>query len=241
MNKIVNQVQSTNDHSIFKIQIGNRPINTNHVARLILSMKRQYLMSPLIVNEKMEVIDGQHRLTAQTELKLPTYFIENEGYGIKETQLLNQNSKNWTADDFMNGYCDAGKKQYIKYRDFHNRYKFNHQCTMNLLVGGTSDGKIYEPFKAGIYKITKLKEATEIAEAILKVGKYYDGYKRRSFITAVQKAWRIKEYNHPHFLKRLKSQSTKMVDCTSWDQYLQLMEKIYNFKSKQDNRIRLYV
>ena len=35
--------------------------------------------------------------------------------------------------------------------------------------------------------------------------------------------------------------TTKMVDCTSWDQYLQLMEKIYNFKSKQDNRIRLYV
>ena len=73
MNKIVNQVHSTNEHSVFKIQIGNRPVNNNHVARLIISMKKSYLMSPLIVNEKMEVIDGQHRLSAQKELKLPTY------------------------------------------------------------------------------------------------------------------------------------------------------------------------
>ena len=94
MNKIVNQVQSTNEHSIFQIQVGNRPINNNHVARLILSMKERYLMAPLIVNQKMEVIDGQHRLKAHKELNLPTYFIENKGYGLEETQLLNQNSNN---------------------------------------------------------------------------------------------------------------------------------------------------
>ena len=67
-NKIVNQVLQTNVHSIFKTQKGNRPINKNHLDRLILSMKKKYLISPILVNEKMEVIDGQHRLQAQKEL-----------------------------------------------------------------------------------------------------------------------------------------------------------------------------
>ena len=240
MNKIVNQVHSTNEHSVFKIQIGNRPVNNNHVARLIISMKKSYLMSPLIVNEKMEVIDGQHRLSAQKELKLPTYYIQNKGYGLAETQLLNANSSNWTADDFMNGYCNAGKKEYVKYRHFHNKYKFNHQCTMNLLKGTISEGRWYELFKAGTFKITHLSEGTVIANAILEIGKYYEGYKRRSFVTAIIHAMANKEYKHSYFLKKLKTQSTKMVDCTDWKQYLKLMEKIYNFRTKKENRIRLY-
>ena len=241
MNKIVNQVQSTNEHSIFQIQIGNRPINNNHVARLILSMKERYLMAPLIVNEKMEVIDGQHRLKAQEELNLPTYFIENRGNSLKETQILNQNSNNWTANDFMNGYCNQGRPEYIKYKAFNDKYNFNHQCQMNLLRGTTSEGKWYEVFRAGTYKITHLKQASRIADAIMEVGKYYAGNKRRSFVMAIQKAMAIEEYSHAQFLNKLKNQSTKMVDCTDWKQYLALIETIYNFKTKKDNRVRLYI
>ena len=45
-------------------------------------MKKKYLVSPILVNEKMEVIDGQHRLQAQKELNLPTYYIKNKGYDL---------------------------------------------------------------------------------------------------------------------------------------------------------------
>ena len=240
MNQIVNQVQSTNEHSIFTDLIGNRPINENHVARLVISMKQSYLQVPLIVNEKMEIIDGQHRLKAHKELNLPTYFIENKGYGLEETQLLNQNSNNWTANDFMHGYCNAGKNEYLKYRVFNNKYRLNHQCQMNLLKGTISEGKWYESFRAGTFKITHLKKAEKIANAILEIGEYYDGYKRRSFVSAMQRAIACPEYNHAYFIKKLKHQRAKMIDCSNYKQYLVLMEKIYNFKSKKDNRIRLY-
>ena len=241
--KIVNQVLQTNVHSIFKRQKGNRPINKNHLDRLILSMKKKYLISPILVNEKMEVIDGQHRLQAQKELNLPTYYIKNKGYGIEETRIFNQNSNNWTANNFMEAFCDLGMPEYIKYKKFQKKYKFNLQCTMNLLMGNNSsqNGNVYEIFKAGLFKVTSLKQATKIAESVLEIGEYYLGYKRRSFITAIQKSMSLKEYNHKYFLKKLKSQRTRMVDCTSWKQYLTLMEDIYNYRTMKEKRIRLYI
>ena len=163
-NKPEYQVHKTNVHSIFKRQKGNRPINKNHLDRLILSMKKKYLVSPILVNEKMEVIDGQHRLQAQKELNLPTYYIKIKGYNIEETRIFNQNTNNWTANNFMEAFCDLGMPEYIKYKKFQKKYKFNHQCTMNLLMGNNSsqNGNVYEIFKAGLFKVTSLKEATKI-------------------------------------------------------------------------------
>ena len=242
-NKIVNEVLQTNVHSIFKRQKGNRPINKNHLDRLIVSMKNKYLISPILVNEEMEVIDGQHRLQAQKELNLPTYYIKNKGYSIEETRILNQNANNWTANNFMEAFCDLGKPEYVKYKNFQKKYKFNHQCTMNLLMGNKSstDGNIYVIFKAGLFRVTSLNEAIKIAESVLEVGEYYLGYKRRSFITAIQKAMSVEEYKHKYFLRKLKSQRTRMVDCATWKQYLALMEDIYNYRTIKENRIRLYI
>ena len=119
-NNVVNHVLQTNVHTMFKRQKGNRPINKNHLNRLTLSMKDNYLFSPILVNEKMEVIDGQHRLQAQTELNLPVPYIVIDGYGVEETRILNQNTNNWTANNFMEAFCDLRMKEYLKYRDFHN-------------------------------------------------------------------------------------------------------------------------
>ena len=68
-----------------------------------------------------EFVDGQHRLQAQKELNLPTYYIKNKGYGIEETRILNQNTNNWTANNFMEAFCDLGMPEYIKYRKFQKK------------------------------------------------------------------------------------------------------------------------
>ena len=141
----------------------------------------------------------------------------------------------------MEAFCDLRIKEYLKYKDFQKKYKFNHQCTMSLLVGRTTSqgGGVYSLFKSGLFKITHLKQATEIADSVVEIGKYYAGYKRRSFVTAIQKAMAIPEYNHSYFLKKLKSQRTKMTDCTTWKQYLTLMEEIYNYRTPIKNRVWL--
>ena len=69
---------------------------------------------------------------------------------------------------------------------------------------------------------------------------YYAGYKRRSFVQALLYCFQNDEYNHARLIQKLKYQSTKLVDCTTSDAYLSLIEDIYNFHSKVSDRIRLY-
>ncbi len=114
---------------------------------------------------------------------------------------------------------------------------------MKILSGSatSTSGNLYARFRDGLFKVTHLSQATKIADSVIQVGEYYAGYKRRSFISAMQKAIAVKEYNHTHFLSKLKTQRTKMVDCTTWKQYITLMEEIYNYRTPQDKRVRLYI
>jgi hypothetical protein len=54
-------VFKTQDYEMFKPLTGNRNVNILHVKRLIQSFQVQHLISVVIVNERYEVIDGQHR------------------------------------------------------------------------------------------------------------------------------------------------------------------------------------
>ena len=238
-NKIVNQVWMTNDYSIFNAIKGNRPLNQLHKKRLMESMSVQHLQCPIIVNKHMDVIDGQHRLESQRELSLPVYYIMMEEYGIEETHRLNSNSSDWKTSDFMEAYALEGIKDYIIYKEFYKEYGFGHQDCLNMLTGTIKDSNLYTIFKTGNFKATNYKDAVEIAEKITMIADYYDGYKRRAFVQAMQLAFNNPDYNHAKFLKKLKYKSTELVDCTNYRQYCYLLEDIYNYKTKASDKIRL--
>ena len=66
----VNKVYKTTDLSIFKSIDGNRVPNLQHIKRLAQSINVYGMKcNPILVNEQMEVIDGQHRLAAAIEAK----------------------------------------------------------------------------------------------------------------------------------------------------------------------------
>jgi hypothetical protein len=89
----VNMVYITTKYSQFKILSDNRDVNSLHVKRLVESFNDMHLVCPIIVNENMEVIDGQHRLQASIETGLPIYYIQVPGYGIREVQRFKCQSK----------------------------------------------------------------------------------------------------------------------------------------------------
>jgi len=75
----ISQVQTTMDYSMFKPIDGNRNKNELHIARLKTSMALNYLFTVIIVNEKYEIIDGQHRFECIKDLGLPLYYIMCKG------------------------------------------------------------------------------------------------------------------------------------------------------------------
>ena len=61
---------------MFKTMDGNRLLKNDRVNKIVESINAVgYILSPILVNEKMEVIDGQGRLAALERLKMPVHYM----------------------------------------------------------------------------------------------------------------------------------------------------------------------
>lgn len=232
------QVHTTTDYFLFKPIDGNRQKNKLHLARLKASIEENYLFTAIIVNENYEIIDGQHRFQVIKELGLPLNYIVCEGYGLNEVHALNANSKNWNWDDYLQGYCSLGYKNYLLYRDFKDKYQFGHNECLALLTGRQSNGKDGKDFNNGRLKINSIAEAERIAELIHMVSPYYDGYKRRWFVSAIITLLKRENFEFIEFLNKLKTQPTALQDCTSTASYIALIEEIYNYRRRDKVNLR---
>lgn len=231
--KIELKVERTKEYGRFTFLDGNRDVSQMHLKRLKESMQEKYLICPIIINDKFQIIDGQHRFLAAQDLKLPIFYIVVRSYGLEEVQRFNSNQKNFSADDFLSGYCDLGNQEYLILREFKNTYGLDVNLCI-ILLSGTATGDNTIRFKNGEFKIKNLKQANEVAAKLMDLKPYYSGYKRRSFAVAFTKMAKTKGYDHAQLLLKLKYQSTKLVDCTNTEQYLRLLEEIYNFKSRSE-------
>jgi len=237
-------IRMTYNYNIFESVRGNRIINEPHVKKRIKSMKEQYIPVPIIVNQKRgggsyQLIDGQHRLAAARFLNLPVYFIIKQGLALKDIQRLNANTKNWNLDDFMNGYCELGYEEYLRYKKFKEKWGFGHSETWALLSNTCSASHgANEDFRDGNFKVRNYEQAIYNAQVISDLQRYYEGYKRSNFVMAMLQLLSNKKYSHKRFLNKIDYQSTKLVDCSRTEDYLLLLQKIYNFKTTKSLKLR---
>ena len=251
--KVVNHVNSTNDYSIFAQIEGNRVVNKLHVERLKTSFQKSYLMSPIIVNQKYEIIDGQHRFNAAKALGLPVNFIVTNGYGLREVQMLNTNMKNWKKEDYLHAYCDLGYEEYLKMKQFMQDFPdFGIAVAEQLLtntVGGANnrghaakiDGKTtgrLRNFQEGELEIPDLELAYENGEKIMMFKPYYDGFNRTVFVAAMIGMFKHENYNHSQMITKVKNNPTALTHCSNVTQYKILIEEIYNFRSREKVSLR---
>lgn len=240
MVKITNQVHTTKDYSIFKSIDGNRNKNLMHINRLKKSMEESYLFTIITINEKYEIIDGQHRFDVIKELGLPLNYIICEGYGLKEVHILNANSKTWNTDDYLEAYCNLGYTDYILYRNFKQRYGFGSRENISILAGGQIYAKIdhMKEFFKGNFKILNYNESCIIAEKIETISKYYNGYKRRAFVYAMISLLKNNNFVFDEFIQKLKHQRNALTDCVNSTQYILLIEEIYNHRRREKVNLR---
>ena len=251
----VNKVYKTSDLSIFKQIDGNRVPNLQHIKRLADSI-RVYGMkcNPILVNERMEVIDGQHRLMAAKEAESFVYYIIINGYSLNEVHTLNLNQKNWTKKDFMEGYANMGIDSYIKLRDFsikNDDYTFNDCIALcqNMgtgtsrsvavqLAAGTNLNGSGQIFEQGTWKTGNMDLAQDMANKIRMIKPYYSGYNRSAFVTTMMQLIKKEIFDFNEFMHKVRLQPTALVDCANRDQYKTLIEDIYNYKSRNKVNLR---
>ena len=234
----VNEVYRTNDYSLFSKLDGNRNVNKAHLNRLKKSIEEESLCVPIIVNEKYEIIDGQHRFSCWESLGLPIYYVINDGYGLKQVQRINANTMNWKLMDYADSYCDLGNKHYCRYKEFKAKYNLGDYESIAMLQGNDSgSGKNFEKFRLGLFQIKRWKKACNEADKIIRIEEFYDGYKRRGFVFAMLKFLSNDKFDFNRMLRKIKLNLTQLKDCTNKEQYMILLEGMYNYN--QSDKISL--
>lgn len=256
MKQLLNVVQDlkvyqTSDYGQFKTLFGNRNTNALHVKRLIQSFKTRYLFSPILVNEKMQIIDGQHRFLSCKELGLPIYYIVARGYGLEEVQILNTNNSNWTKHDYLKAYCDLGFKPYGELKQFMFDFPdFSIGTCIYLITNSAGDIKKQttidkmvvrmKDFEEGKLFIPDLALSYKNADKIMLLKGLYEGYNRGVFVRALIGIFKNPAYKHEDFIGKVKKTPTMLTDCATVMKYKGLIEEIYNYRRSDKINLRFY-
>lgn len=148
-------VYVTKDYSIFKRLIGNRDIPESRISKIVESIQTiGWVHNPIIVNEKMEVIDGQGRLTALQRLKMPVEYIIAEGAGNKECIYMNMNMVNWKLPDFIKSYAEQGNENYQRLLSLMQRYANGNLDIISTAIYRVSKSK-HRDIKQGTLQLTE--------------------------------------------------------------------------------------
>lgn len=234
------QVYQTTDYSMFSFARGNREVNELHLNRLLKSISKHYLFTIIIVNENFEVIDGQHRLACLKQLNLPVYFMILTGYGLDEIQIFNLNSRNWNNADYLSGFIDKGKQDYIDYKRFRTKYKFGHRESIFMLTQSSGREVSVDSvcFNQGNFKIKDYTAACRMAESIYRVEPFFPSFKERGFVTAlIHLLLNVPSFDMDKFISKCELSPILLKKCATRDQYIDMIEQLYNYRSQ--NKVSL--
>jgi hypothetical protein len=234
----VGKVYSTKEYSIFKKLHGNRDVLEFRKKQLIESIsERGWIRNPIVVNEKMEVIDGQGRLEALQELGMAVEYVVASGATIDDCVALNIKQSNWRLIDYVNCFADMGKSDYITLLSLYGKYQYLTESCVNTLAGrGNTDGKVTGPeIKSGNFTFYDRETLYELLEFTDKcMGFVGNGMGRVRHWCAVFKfVFYCKKIPNDVFLERLERNRAFIKPTATLKQTLECVEQINNFGAKK--------
>ncbi len=237
-------VRSTTDYKMIKHIGGNRVVNPKNVESIKLSMAEKQLIVPSILNEKMQIIDGQHRHAACEALNLPFYYIIVDGYRLKDVQRVNANMSNWTVYDFLDSFIDLYKTGMEEYSHYVELKQFLEDTELPLptalILSDISLTKevIVTNFKNGLFMFKNKQMALDIAEAMKDFEPYDQSkWKQTTFALMFSKLFFNDMYSHNQMLRNLPNKSNMLSLMGNRKATLTYLIEIYNYKLARNKRI----
>lgn len=236
-------MKKTYNYDIFKYVNGNRDVNPGHVRKLVQSISKQNLLefNPIMVGSDMVILDGQHRLAAAAELNVPIYYNEVPG-DLDTVILMNNNSKNWNIEDFVNSYIELGHEDYQVLKDFKQKWGVAYTTATRLLAGTKINdrGGDTDDLRNGKFKVDPTNNAEQLMIWIDSFSDYADAVIRRnrSFISAVEELVSKGEITKAGLKHKLEVAGKLLFRQNTKQDYLRQLESIINYKSRA--KIRLY-
>lgn len=236
-------IQETYDYDQFDIGDFNRNIKTTNLKKIEKSVKENgWLQHPVIVNEKMQVIDGQHRLYFAKNNRLPVYYVVIPGLTVNDCVTMNNTRTGWGLEDYIQFYANQGNHNYTLLNDLINRYTFLSvsgivSIALNRGYGGSSSQGV----KTGELQISssEYNKALEILDFLNDLSKYVLAVKGRAIalFTAIAFAYECKGVSKARLAKQVKNYIGIITPPATIDMALNEIEKLYNYRIPKESYI----
>lgn len=221
------KINMTRDYDRFRRIRGNREVMERHIRDLLHVMELHPIMIPIIVNAKMEVIDGQHRLEAYKRLEWPVPYINGGSLTLEDVQAINASSRPWTPMDYARSYVELGNQHYKTYIEFREKHDVGHDAAVWLLLG-QEVGRMRRTFASGEFRVTNLEEAESRIEHLGQLRKVYPYWRDVTFIKAIQVAANRVGFTMERFMKRALENPEAFRYAPTIDEMLLMIEEIFN-------------
>ena len=233
-------IHRTMDYDMFKRIKGNRPVNETHVKRLEKSFDEGYEFTVILVNEFMEIIDGQHRHEACKRKNLVINYRIEAGLRLEDAIIMNTSVSKWQKREFVKSYVELGKPAYVEFQNFRNKFEEFNLNVAEIIFTNSSDGAnktkringgINKAFQKGELEIDGdgLNLAYENAKKIMMFYPYHKNCVSRPFVLAMHRIFKHNKYDHNRMIKNVEKRPSKLVNCTNVSDYMEVLQKMYNY------------
>lgn len=228
-------IQVTADYSQFKLMNGNRAISGKRVKKIEDSIRLVgFVPAPIVVNEKMEIIDGQGRFMALKKLGMPIYYIVVPGTGLQECIAMNISNTNWKLIDYIKSFADYGDINYIrlsKLIDDHSGIGID-----NILTAATGhiDNKS-KGLKEGTFKLSEA-DCIHADEVLNYLDRFIPIFKQRKIrnspklLNALCFTYEIQSIDNERMYKALNDYYLMLGGYSSTEQALESLTNVYNYR-----------
>lgn len=237
-------MRSTTDYGMFKTVPGNRGTVKAHVSKLAQAIDEKNLLAefPLLVNERMEIVDGQHRLAAAASLGVPVFYQIVPTLGLDNVMAINTASKSWSLEDFINSYIEQGLKDYVELKEFATTHHLGYSMSASMLLGrgGSRGGSTSGVIKSGRFVVNARIRAGAVAGAVTRSRPYADFNigADRDYVWAVWILMDNEDFSVDRLIGKFETHGLKITKRVSTRYYLLQLEEVYNFNAK--DKVTLY-
>lgn len=234
------KIRSTTDYRLFKFISGNRRVD--HAERIEKSIRQiGLLVSPIVVNQRFEIVDGQNRFTACKNLGLPIYYVVQEDIGGNEIGIINSASKNWTGMDHINYYAhgDAKIEDYIFFEQLVKAYPWATQRVISYAIHGLSGFGYVSKIKSGELKCSQeqYENAVKILDYVEQFREYVDGIggRKENYYFTIAFCCTDDNVDNEYLLEKFKKYYKALDSVTSIkDALRQVEKKVYNYQMRSN-------
>ena len=238
-------ILETTDYELFKFIDCNRSINKAHVDKIVKSMQLKLLDDPIVVNQHMEIVDGQHRFYALRKLELPIRYRFDPDRTDADIRTTNNVKRGWSFQDYLASFIidEKGKgRSYAGPYTTLDWFKKTYNLPMKIciiLLGGSAGTYGLHNFRSGKFKIANLELAKKRAKILHELAKLDKFMARTQFMSAMIFLMRHRDFDIKRFLKVLETKSNSLKGQASRDDYIDNIVKVYNKGYVRDKWFRV--